>query len=341
MRDAQPDALPAAGPDTVLEAGSAARPGTGPAAGSAAAAEHALAPVRPQGTEAAPHAAPDRAAPRGSGSAAAPARQRVGWEALSFRLVMGGLAGLALVLLTGPTLVVLIVSFTSGLSLRFPPPGLSLRWYAALADASGLQFAAWNSLKVAGAATALSLVLGVAAALGIARSRSASARWLDGLFMAPLILPALAFGLAALMLFTQLGLPVSPLTLTLGHTVVCVPFVVRNTLASLQQLDPSLLEGSASLGASRAYTFRRVVLPLVRSGILAGAFICFMASFDNIPVSLFLRDAATDMLPIRMWQDLEGKLDVTIAALSGVLIAATVAAMLLMERLTGLSRRLT
>ena len=210
--------------------------------------------------------------------------------------------------------MVLIVSFTSGLSLRFPPPGLSLRWYAALADASGLQFAAWNSLKVAGAATALSLVLGVAAALGIARSRSASARWLDGLFMAPLILPALAFGLAALMLFTQLGLPVSPLTLTLGHTVVCVPFVVRNTLASLQQLDPSLLEGSV---------------------------ICFMASFDNIPVSLFLRDAATDMLPIRMWQDLEGKLDVTIAALSGVLIAATVAAMLLMERLTGLSRRLT
>jgi len=270
-----------------------------------------------------------------------PARQRLGWEALSFRLVMAALAGAALVLLLAPTLVVLIVSFTSGLSLRFPPPGLSLRWYAALGDAWQLQFAAWNSLKVAAATTALSLLLGVAAALGIARSRQASARVLDGLFMAPLVLPALAFGLAALMLFTAVGLPVSPLTLTLGHTVVCVPFVVRNTVASMQQLDPSLLEGSASLGASRLYTLRRVVLPLVRPGILAGGFICFMASFDNIPVSLFLRDAATDMLPIRMWQDLEGKLDVTIAALSGVLIVATVAAMLLMERLAGLSRRLT
>jgi ABC-type spermidine/putrescine transport system permease subunit II len=104
---------------------------------------------------------------------------------------------------------------------------------------------------------------------------------------------------------------------------------------------PAVLEGSASLGASRLYTLRRVVLPLVRPGILAGGFICFMVSFDNIPVSLFLRDAATDMLPIRMWQDLEGKLDVTIAALSGVLIVATVAVMLLMERLVGLSRRLT
>ena len=65
-----------------------------------------------------------------------------------------------------------------------------------------------------------------------------------------------------------------------------------------------------------------------------------MSSFDNVPVSLFLRDARTDMLPIRMWQDLEGKLDVTIAAVSGVLIVVTVALMILMERVAGLSRRL-
>ena len=74
-------------------------------------------------------------------------------------------------------------------------------------------------------------------------------------------------------------------------------------------------------------------------GILAGAFIAFMSSFDNVPVSLFLRDARTDMLPIRMWQDLEGKLDVSIAAVSGVMIVLTLGAMILMERLTGLSRR--
>jgi putative spermidine/putrescine transport system permease protein len=116
---------------------------------------------------------------------------------------------------------------------------------------------------------------------------------------------------------------------------------VRNTVAALAQLEPTLLESSAVLGASRTYTFRRIVLPLIRPGVIAGAFIAFMSSFDNVPVSLFLRDAATDMLPIRMWQDLEGKLDVTIAALSGVLIIATVALMAIMERVTGLSKRLT
>jgi putative spermidine/putrescine transport system permease protein len=142
------------------------------------------------------------------------------------------------------------------------------------------------------------------------------------------------------MFFSLVGWPVSVFTLVLGHTVVCVPYVVRNTVAALTQLQPSLLEGSASLGASRFYTFRRITLPLIRPGILSGGFLAFMASFDNIPVSLFLRDAATDMLPIRMWQDLEGRLDVTIAALSGVLIVATIGGIAVMERLTGLSRRL-
>lgn len=268
------------------------------------------------------------------------AARRVTPETRSFEAVMIVLALVSLVVLAAPTVVVLVVSFTSGFSLRFPPPGYSLRWYVALLDAWQLHFAARNSVFVAAWATGLSIVLGVAAALGIARSRTLSARVLDSLFMSPLVLPALAFGLAGLMFFSLIGLPVSPLTLIIGHTVVCVPFVVRNTVAALAQLEPALLECSASLGASRGYTFRRITLPLIRPGILAGGFIAFMSSFDNVPVSLFLRDAATDMLPIRMWQDLEGKLDVTIAALSGVLIVFTVALMIVMERVTGLSRRL-
>jgi putative spermidine/putrescine transport system permease protein len=266
--------------------------------------------------------------------------RREGLEAASFKGLMWGLAGLCFLLLVLPTLVVIVVSFTSGFSLKFPPPGYSLRWYVALLDAWQLHFAASNSLKVAIWTTALAVLFGVAASLAIARSDKATARVLDSVFMSPLILPALSFGLASLMFFTLIGLPVSPLTLVIGHMVVCVPYVVRTTVAALAQLDPALLESSASLGASRLYTFRRVTLPLIRPGIFAGAFIAFMSSFDNVPVSLFLRDARTDMLPIRMWQDLENKLDVTIAAVSGVMIAFTVVLMLVMERAAGLSRRL-
>lgn len=257
-----------------------------------------------------------------------------------FRASLGLLAVLTVILLIAPTAVVFIVSFTDSYSLKFPPKAYSTRWYAELWDASQLHFAALNSIKVGMATTLLSVLLGVSASLAIARSRSALARALDGLFMSPLVLPALAFGFAALMTFSAVGWSVSITTLIIGHTAVCVPYVIRTTSAALAQMDPALLESSASLGASRLYSFRQVTLPLIRPGVMAGAFIAFMSSFDNVPVSLFLRDARTDMLPIRMWQDLEGKLDVTIAALSGVIIIFTLIMMIVMERVVGLSKRL-
>lgn len=66
------------------------------------------------------------------------------------------------------------------------------------------------------------------------------------------------------------------------------------------QLDPALLDCSLSLGATPGHTFRRVTLPLIAPGVASGAFIAFMASFDNVPVSLFLQDARTQVLPIHL-----------------------------------------
>lgn len=261
-------------------------------------------------------------------------------EALSFRLVMGGLAALAVVLLVAPTVIVLMTSVTSSPSLRFPPDGFSLRWYAALGEAYQMRAAAWNSFQVAALATAASVVLGTAAALGLAGARAAWARALDALFMSPLLLPALAFGFAALMAFSLAGLRLSLWTLATGHVVVCVPFVLRTTLAALAQLDPALAESSQSLGAGPVYTFRRVTLPLIGRGIGAGAFLAFMASFDNVPVSLFLSDARTEVLPIHLWQIIETALDVRAAAASGVLILFALVVMLVAERAAGLTRHL-
>jgi len=267
-------------------------------------------------------------------------RYSTDWEALSLRLVFGALAAIAIVFLVGPTVIMLLTSFTASQSLRFPPDGLSLRWYAALLDADQMQAAAWNSLVVAFWTTALSVVLGTAAALGIARSRSPLARACDVLFMSPLLLPALAFGFAALIFIHKLGFAPSIPFLVLGHTVVCVPFVLRTTIAALSQLDPALLDASQSLGASGGMTFRRVTLPLIAPGLGAGAFLAFMASFDNVPVSLFLADERSEMLPIHLWQQIETNLDVRTAAVSGLIVIFTLILMLLAERLAGLTRQM-
>lgn len=261
-------------------------------------------------------------------------------EAWSFRLVVGGLAAVAIFFLISPTVIVMLTSLTSSASLKFPPDGYSLRWYAALLGADQMQRAAWNSLEVAVISTAASVLFGTMGALAIARSQTRWARALDSLFMSPLLLPGLAFGFAALMYVSLLGFELSLATLTVGHIVVCVPFVLRTTIASLAQLDPALLDSSASLGAGSFFTFRRVTLPMIGRGIGAGAFIAFMSSFDNIPVSLFLSDARTEVLPIHLWQIIDTHLDVRAASVSGVLIVLTLVLMLAAERLAGLSRYL-
>jgi putative spermidine/putrescine transport system permease protein len=264
----------------------------------------------------------------------------IDWEASSLRLVFAGLTAIAMVFLVAPSLIVILTSLTASQSLRFPPAGLSLRWYAALIDADQMQRAAWTSLVVAFWTTVLCAVLGTAAALAVARSDRALARALDLLFMSPLVLPALAFGFAALVFVYRLGLRPSIPFLVLGHVVVCVPFVLRTTLAALTQLDPALLDASASLGAGSWMTFRRVTLPLIGRGVAAGSFLAFMASFDNVPVSLFLSDERTEVLPIHLWQQIETNLDVRTAAVSGVIIALTLVLMLLAERFAGLTRQM-
>ena len=267
-------------------------------------------------------------------------RQKAGWDARSQRIVFGMLAAIAIVFLIAPTIIVLLTSFTATESLRFPPQGYSLRWYRALLDADQMQAAAWNSLIVAVGTTMISVVLGTAGALAIARSQARWARIADLLFMSPLILPALAFGFAALIYIHQLGFNPSLPLLVLGHVIVCVPFVLRTTIAALAQLEGALLDASASLGATRWMTFRRITLPLIGRGIGAGAFLAFMASFDNVPVSLFLADERTEMLPIHLWQQIDTNLDVRTAAVSGLIVMATIILMILAERFAGLSRQL-
>jgi len=257
-----------------------------------------------------------------------------------FSALAGGTAAIAMLLLLAPTLVVVIVSFTGGFTLKFPPPSWSIRWYRALISSDEIIVPALTSLKVALYATFVAGLLGTAAALAIARSRHPAARALDALFMSPMVLPAMAFSLSLLIVLNLLSIRLSVTTLVVGHIVICTPFIIRMVGASVQQLNVSLLESSAILGASAWYTFRRITLPLIMRGVAAGCFVAFLSSFDNIPVSLFLADARTEVLPIKLWSILEAGLDVRVAAVSGVIIATTLIGLFLAERLLGVSRAL-
>ncbi len=263
------------------------------------------------------------------------------FERSSFETIMVLLAAVGIVLLVAPTIIVLITSFTNAFSLKFPPPGWSTKWYVALWNESPeILDALWLSMKLAAIASVVACLLAVPAAIAIARRREAWARLIESLFLSPLMLPSLALGLALLMLFNLAGTGLSFTTLVIGHIAITTPYIFRTTAASLLQLDPALIESAKSLGAKPWFLFRTVTLPLISRGILAGAFIGFMYSFDNVAVSLFLSDARSEVLPIRMWHIIEASLDVRAAAMSGVLIASTVILMVVMERVAGISKHL-
>jgi putative spermidine/putrescine transport system permease protein len=257
----------------------------------------------------------------------------------TYRMAMGLLAATGLLMLVLPSLIVVATSLTSGYSLRFPPPGLSIRWYRALLfDSPDIAAAFRTSIALAAAATGIATVLGVGAALALARRRTPWARLLDALFLSPLTIPSLALGLGILVLFNLFSAGLSFGSLLAGHVALCAPYIVFTTSASYAQLDPAWLDASRALGGSSLFTFRRVVLPSIAPGILSGAFIAFMNSFDNVALSLFLSDGRSEVLPIRLWHIIEDSLDVRAAAASGVLIFVTILSMLLMERVAGTSR---
>ena len=263
-------------------------------------------------------------------------RARVG-DAV-FWAAIWAVSALALAYLLLPTLIIVGASFTTSDFVVFPPAGLSFRWFAKLWELEAVRVAAARSLGIAAAATAVAVVLGVAAAFPLVRGRFRGREALNALLMSPLVLPSLVYGLAALIFVSALGFSLSITVLVLSHVAIIVPYVIRTTAASLALLDPHLEEAARSLGANVWQTFMHVVLPNLLPGIATGGAFAFISSFDNLTVSLFLAGPRVETLPIRLFSMIEFDLDPSVAAISTVLVLITLAVVLLAHRAVGLTR---
>lgn len=252
-----------------------------------------------------------------------------------YKVFVYGFGVLCLCYLIAPIVVALMMSFTAGQTLKYPPEGFSLRWYEALLDPvrSGTEhIAAWNSVKIAGLAVLGALLFAVPATIGMTSMKRKHVNRIEPLLLTPLVLPSLVYGLAALIVANFVGLQPSLWLTVVGHTVVFGPLMYRAASVVAQGMNASLVEASTTLGASWFMTLRRVTLPLLMPGIMAGAFLVFIQSLDNVTVSLFLADARTTVLPLRMFALIEESLDVRVAAISGMLIALTLVGLLVARR---------
>jgi len=243
-----------------------------------------------------------------------------------------------LVFVLAPLIVVAGVSVSASQFIAFPPNGLSLRWYGAIFENSAYVKAFWTSLRLAILVTLAAAVFGTAAAIAIHRRRVPGADAIAALMLSPLILPTIIFSIGLLMLWSATVGPVSFAALWLGHLVVTLPYVVRTTLAVLADSDPFLEEAARTMGARRWQRIVHVVLPQCAPGVAAGAFFAFNISFDEAIVALFLRTPDLVTLPIQIYNQIEFSPDPTVAAVSTLMMAMTVATIALIDRLFGIQR---
>lgn len=240
--------------------------------------------------------------------------------------------------LLAPILIVLPLSFSNDSFLTFPPQSWGLRWYAAMFSHRGLVDALWVSLGVATTVTILGLIAGVPAAFAIRRYQFIGRDLVLNIFTAPLLLPSIVLGLAILLVFVQARLLGTYTGLVIAHLIVTTPYVIRIMLTAFSTLPPSVEEAATMLGASPFTVFRRITLPLMMPGFVASAALSFLLSFDEVVISLFITGPRMRTLPVEIFDYVESQTDPMTAAVSVVLVAATLLIIFLIERTLGLSK---
>ena len=213
--------------------------------------------------------------------------------------------------------------------------GFSLVWYRRLFESPEVWQALKNTLIVAVAVTAISVVLGTLAAFALHRyAASRLQRVHYTLIYAPLVVPEILMGIGLLMFFVAAGVPLGLVTIILAHVTFCVSFVAMTVLGRLQDFDFSVVEAARDLGAGWGRIVRRVLVPMLMPGIAAGALLAFTLSVDDFVITFFVAGPGSTTLPLRIYSMIKFGAPPMINALSTLLLAVTVTAVLASRRLT-------
>jgi len=247
-------------------------------------------------------------------------------EALGRKLntVFLTLAGLVvLAFLVVPVLIVVPMSFSASSSLRFPPEGLSFRWYMTVFTDDSWLAAIRTSLVLGVLSSTLALVLGSLAAYALVRGRYRSRDVLQSNFIAPLIIPSVILAVALYLALAAVGMLGTFMGLLLAHTLLGVPYVVLIMTVAIKTFDVRVEQVAFTLGASWPTMFIRVLAPNLLPSAVAAWIFAFVTSFDEVVVTNFI-SGAIETVPKKMFNELVLQVNPTITAIATVLILISV-----------------
>jgi putative spermidine/putrescine transport system permease protein len=238
--------------------------------------------------------------------------------------------------LMAPTVIVLIAAFNAGEYLRFPPEGLSFRWFVKLMNNRLMLNSFFLSLRLALLSAATSTVLGLCAALYIVRYAGRLGTFFRPLILSPLVLPSILTGLALMIYFYSLGSHKTFFGLYAAHTLITTHYVFLVVSSVLYNFDYSMEEAARNLGAGRFVTFFKITLPHIKAGVFGGAIFAFISSFDQFPLSLMLTGPGFSTLPVQIFDYLRFEFDPTAAAISTFNISIAYIVVVIINRYVGL-----
>jgi ABC-type spermidine/putrescine transport system permease subunit II len=241
------------------------------------------------------------------------------WAPSLLRLYIGVMC----VWLLAPIVIVVILAFSGDGYLHFPPSSLSLQWFARFFGDVQWQRAMLSSLLIGVIACVVATTIGFFCAYAFLRAEFPGKKLLLSLMLTPIIVPNIITAIAMYYLAGKLRLIGNLVWLGLCHSVVALPIVLLILLSALHAVDPNLERAALGLGSSRLRVFFRVVLPIALPGVMSAALFAFLASFDELLISLFLSGVHTQTLPVRIWNSLNLQVEPTVAAVSAFLIAVT------------------
>jgi len=241
------------------------------------------------------------------------------------------------IFILGPILITAAASFNEVNQSKFPPRGLSLRWWAEAFSPDWIDPVLF-SFRLAICAALVSTVVALPLTFGLTRYRFKGRDALITLALGPLMLPALVISIGLLQFFYLLGLGdyVGFWALLAGHFVICLPFSVRTIAISLYGLPANVEKAAASLGASPAAVLFKVVLPLIKNGIIAGAVFSFIHSFSDVNVSLFISRPGQMPVSVKILGFLEFGFAPTLAAVAILTMIIPLLLIVVIERVGGL-----
>jgi putative spermidine/putrescine transport system permease protein len=241
--------------------------------------------------------------------------------------------GLVFIFLIAPTLVVIPLSFSSSQYLQFPPPGFSLQWYKNYFGSRDWLEPTLVSFQVAFLTTISATILGTLLAFALVKGNFPGKNIVYSLAISPIIVPFIITAIAIYFFYSKLHLVGTILGLVAAHTIMGIPYVLVLVSTTLKGFDVTLERASLSLGASPLKTFLFVTLPIIRPGVISGAFFAFIVSFDELVIAIFICGIHAMTLPKRMWDNIRLEIDPTIAAIASMLIGLSVLMMVTIELL--------